>query len=338
MKVKVYELSFSVRKKILFIFLLLFGVLLFGTLGYMILEGMNFIDALYMTVITIATVGFKEVKELDEAGKVFTIILIFLGFGVFTYALTTGAQILIEGEIKEMFTLSKVKSILKQIKDHYIVCGYGRMGENIVKELKAHGKEIVVIEKSENFEKEKNVIYLIGDATKDEILLEAGIKSARALITVLPSDADNLYVVVSAKALNPKIFIVARASDNEAKKKMKMAGADKVICPYHIGALRIAHTVLKPNVVDFWEFVTDPEHPNINVEEIIVSRNSPMVGKNLKEIGIGKLYNIIVIGIRRKEGEFEFNPSAETVVKEHDILIVLGSSEKIETFKKEMNL
>lgn len=310
---------------------MLFGVVAYGTIGYMIIENINFLDALYMTVITLATVGYREVRELDEPGKIFTIILIFSGFGVFTYALTTGAKIIIEGEIKEVFKKRKMKKKIEHLKEHFIICGYGRMGSIIVKELLANNIPVVVIEKNRAFipENEEEVIFLEGDATRDEVLKSAGIEKARGLITVLSTDAENLYVVLSARGLNPKLFIVARATEKGAEIKLKRAGADKVVSPYLIGGLRIAHTVLRPTVVDFLEFATRSEHLEIQIEEIEVSHKSKLVGKTIGQTGIGKEIGAIIVGIKRVDGRMKFNPTSQTIIKEGDTLIVLGETDKL---------
>ncbi len=329
------QLETAIKKRVLIILSLIFVVLSVGTAGYMIIENMNFLDALYMTVITVTTVGFGEVKKLNHDGKIFTIFLIASGFGVFTYAATAGAQILVEGELKELFKKKRLKKEINKLKDHFILCGFGRMGQIISKEFKANGIKFVIVEKDENLLKDReDLLYLIGDATKDEVLKEAGIKRAKGLISVLTSDAENLYVVLSARALNSKLFIVVRAIEEEAEKKLKIAGADRVICPYRIGSLRIAHTVMRPNVVDFLEFVTRSEYMDIQIEEIKVSETSPLVGKSLGELRIGSEIGAIVIGIKRSDGKIEFNPSASTVINKNDILIVLGPMEKLVILEK----
>jgi voltage-gated potassium channel len=319
-----------IQKKFILILVLLFGVLIYGTLGYMIIEKMQFLDALFMTVITLATVGYKEVKELDEPGKIFTIILIFSGFGVFTYALTTGAKILIEGEIKEVFKKRKMKKMIEHLKDHFIICGYGRMGSIIVKELLANKLPVVVIEKNKAFiPEDEEIICIEGDATRDETLKSAGIEKAKGLITVLPTDAENLYVVLSARGLNPDLFIVARATEKGAEIKLKRAGANKVVSPYLIGGLRIAHTVLRPTVVDFLEFATRSEHLEIQIEEIEVLPQSKLVGKTIGQSGIGREIGAIIVGIKRADGRMKFNPTSQTIIKEGDILIVVGEIDKL---------
>ncbi|MCS7203596.1 MAG: potassium channel protein [Thermodesulfovibrio sp.] len=317
------------KKKLFFILFLFLLVLAFGTVGYIVVEEMSFIDAFYMTVITIATVGFKEVKELDEDGKIFTILLIFCGFGIFTYTLTTGAKIIIEGELKEVYKKRRMKKMIKELTGHYIICGYGRMGSIIAKELKVNNIKFVIIEKNKSNIPEEEFLYVEGDATYDETLKAAGVERAKGLITVLPSDAENLYVVLSARELNPELFIVARAIEKEAEAKLKRAGADRVVSPYLIGGLRIAHTVLRPTVVDFLEFATRSEHIEIQIEEIEVSSNSTLIGKTIAQSGIGKDIGVIIVGIKRADGKMIFNPTSQTTIMEGDTLIVLGQTDKL---------
>ncbi len=317
------------QKKILFLFFLLVAVLLFGTLGYMVILDINFLDALYMTVITLATVGFKEVKELDDLGKTYTIFLILVGFGIFTYSLTVGAQILLEGELKRVFVKRRMKKNLQKLSQHYIICGFGRMGRLITKELINAGIPVVVIEKN-RFEGEEEGLFLIeGDATSDEILKEAGIERAKGLISVLPTDAENLYVVLSARSLNPNLFIITRAVEKEAEVKLKRAGANKVVSPYITGAIRMANIALRPKVVDFLEIATSFHRFEIQLEELKVHPTSPLVGKTLSESRISKDFGVIVIGIVRETGEIEFNPGSETPILGGDILIVIGPKKNL---------
>ncbi|MCX7794343.1 MAG: potassium channel protein [Thermodesulfovibrionales bacterium] len=325
----------EIQKKLVFIIFLIAGVVIYGTAGYMIIEKINFLDALYMTVITLATVGYREVKDLTANGKIFTILLIISGFGVFTYALTTGAKIIIEGEIKEAFKKRKMKKQIDSLKDHYIICGYGRMGKIIAKELRSNNIPFVIIEKNrENLPADEETLYIEGDATKDDVLKNAGIEKAKGLITVLSSDTENLYVVLSAKGLNPELFIVARAAEEGAEIKLKRAGADKVVSPYHIGGLRIAHTVLRPTVVDFLEFATRSEHIEIQIEEIPVRKDSWLAGKTIGESDIGRGIGAIIIGIKRSDGSMKFNPTSQTRIEDGDTLIVLGEAPRLLMLEK----
>lgn len=323
------------HKKLLLIVFLFFMIIIFGTAGYIFIEDMSLLDGLYMTVITLGTVGFKEVKELDDNGKIFTIILILTGFGLFSYTLTVGAKIIVEGEIKEVFKRRKMSKEIKSLSDHYVICGYGRMGSIIARELKAYKIPLVVVEKNiENISEEDNLLYIVGDAIQDDTLKKAGIERAKGLVTVLPSDAENLYVVLSARELNEKLFIVARAVDKEAERKLRRAGADRVGSPYFIGGLRIAHTVLRPNVVDFLEFATRAEHLEIQIEEIEVSPKSTLIGKTIAESGLGRDLGVIVIAIKRIDGRMKFNPTSQTLIKEGDILIVLGNNDNLINLEK----
>lgn len=325
----------EVQKKLFFVLFLITAIVIYGTVGYMFIEKINFLDALYMTVITLATVGYKEVKDLSINGKIFTILLIFSGFGVFTYALTTGAKIIIEGEIKEAFKKRNMKKKIDNLRDHYIICGFGRMGRIIAKELRSNNIPFVIVEKNrENLPEEGDFLYIKGDATKDEILKGAGIERAKGLITVLSSDTENLYVVLSAKGLNPELFIVARAAEEGAEIKLKRAGADRVVSPYHIGGLRIAHTVLRPTVVDFLEFATRSEHVEIQIEEIPVQKGSILAGRTIGESDIGKGIGAIIIGIKRADGSMIFNPTSQTKIEEGDTLIVLGEAPKLLILEK----
>ncbi|MDI1471495.1 potassium channel protein [Thermodesulfovibrio sp. 1176] len=333
----IFSITFMslIRKKIFLIPFLLFFILLAGTIGYMYLEEMQFLDALYMTVITLATVGFREVKDLSEIGKIFTIILILSGFGIFTYALTVGARIIIEGEIKEVFKKRKMEKRLENFSEHYIVCGYGRMGSIIVKELLVYNLPLVIIEKNKsNLPENEGIVYIEGDATSDDVLKKAGVQRAKALITVLPSDAENLYVVLSARALNENLFIVARAVEKEAEAKLIRAGANRVVSPYLIGGLRIAHTVLRPTVVDFLEFATSADYLEIQIEEVEVLKGSPLIGKTIAQSGLGKDLEVIIVGIKRADGKMKFNPTSQTIIKEGDTLIVLGKTDKLIMLEK----
>ncbi len=209
------------------------------------------------------------------------------------------------------------------------------MGSIIVKELKANNMPVVVIEKNKNnLPEDEEFVYVEGDATHDDVLRSAGIEKAKGLITVLPSDAENLYLVLSARELNPQLFIVARAVDKEAEPKLKRAGANKVVSPYFIGGLRIAHTVLRPTVVDFLEFATRSEHIEIQIEEIEVSPSSSLVGKTIAQSGIGRDIGVIIVGIKRADGRMKFNPTSQTMIKEGDTLIVIGQIDKLSLLEK----
>lgn len=320
----------ELREKLLLAFLLIVCVISFGTLGYMFIEGWNMLDSLYMTIITLASVGYKEVHDLSFNGKMFTIILIIGGVGTVAYALTAGAKIILEGELQDVFGRRRLEKKIKGLKDHYIICGYGRMGKIICRELREKHQQFVVIEKSLDLISDKEDILIIqGDATKDEALQEVGIEKAKGLISVLPSDAENLFVVLSARGLNPYLSIVARAGEEGSEQKLLRAGADKVVSPYHIGGLRIAHTILKPAVVDFIEFATKSGNIDLQMEEVNIQETSRLSGLTLDECGIGRELGIIIVAIKKADGDLKFNPTFRTTIHKGDTLIALGEISKL---------
>jgi voltage-gated potassium channel len=324
----------ELRQKFIIAVGLVILVASFGTIGYMLIEGWNFIDALYMTVITLASVGFKEVHDLSLFGRIFTIILIIGGVGTVAYALTAGAKIILEGELQEVYGRRRLEKKIQELKNHYIVCGYGRMGKIICRELREKNIKFVIVEKQPDMHQEnKDLLIFPGDATKDEVLKELGIERAKGLVTVLPTDAENLFVVLSARGLNQNLFIVARAGEEGSEKKLIRAGADKVVSPYHIGGLRIAHTVLKPAVVDFIEFATKSGNIDLQMEEVLIKESSELVGKSLDECGIGRELGIIIVAIKKPNGEMKFNPTFKSAIKTGDTLIALGESSKLKNLE-----
>ena len=324
-----------VRRQFIFSLVLIVVVIFFGTAGYVILEKWTAFDALYMTITTITTVGYREVHDLSDTGRVFTLVLIVSGVGTILYTLNNAARILVEGEIQEIFGRRKLEKKIKELKDHYIVCGYGRMGTVIGRELKEKGARFVVIEKGpmDGESVEPDVLFVRGDATKDEVLKEAGIERAKGLISVLSTDAENLYVVLSARVLNPDMNIVARAGEEGSEQKLLRAGADRVVSPYYIGGMRIAHTVLKPSVVDFIEFATSAGNIDLQMEEIYVREGASIAGTTLDECGIGRELGIIIVAIKRSGGDMRFNPTFRTTIKPGDVLIALGERTKLKVLE-----
>lgn len=324
----------ELRKKFVFSLIFIALVITVGSAGYMVIEGWNCLDSLYMTIITLASVGYKEVHDLSPNGRTFTIVLIIGGVGSVAYAVTTVAKIVLEGEIKQIFGREKLEKKIKELKNHYIVCGFGRMGKIICRELRGKNIKFVIVEKKlENPEVKEDTLIIEGDATKDEILKQAGIERAKGLISVLPSDAENLFVVLSARELNPDLFIVARAGEEGSEQKLIRAGADRVVSPYHIGGLRIAHTVLKPVVVDFIEFATKSGNIDLQMEEISIKESSKLVGLTLDECGIGRELGIIVVAIKKSTGDMKFNPTFRTSLKSGDTLIALGEVSKLKVLE-----
>lgn len=319
----------QLKKRLKISVMALLLVISFGTVGYMVLEGWTFLDSLYMTVITLATVGYREIHVLSDSGIVFTIVLIIVGTGTALAVLGTGATIILEGELQEVFGRRRLEKKIRDLHDHYVVCGFGRMGKIISRELREGGKKFVVIEKEPSVTQQNdNVLAVVGDATRDTVLKEAGIERAKGLISVLSTDAENLFVVLSARGLNQRLFIVARAVDEGSENKLMRAGADKVISPYHIGGLRMAYTVLKPAVVEFIEFATKTGNIELQLEEIAIRESSRLVGETLDQSGIGKNFGIIIVGIKRANGELKFNPTSKSVIRAGDTLITIGEASR----------
>jgi voltage-gated potassium channel len=323
------------RKKLIISLILFIVVLLSGTAGYYFIEGWEVFDSLYMTVITLSTVGFHEIEPLSKAGKGFTIGLIFFSLGVVAFAVNYGLKAIFEGEIQDVFGRRKLKKTLDSLQNHYIVCGYGRMGKVIYKELKHKGIQTVIVEKEhQELDVDDDAIIIYGDATRDDLLKSVGIDKAKGLISVLDSDAQNLYVVLSARGLNKNLFIVARANEEGADYKLTRAGADKVVSPYHIGGVRIAHTILKPTVVDFLELTAKAGNMEIQIEEVVVEEASSLAGKTIKEADIRAKNWVVIVALKKDNGKIVFNPRADTLIEVGDKVAVIGEPEHFSQFEK----
>jgi voltage-gated potassium channel len=295
----------------------------------MIIEGWNFSDSIYMTILSISTTGFREVHPLTEPGKILTIFVIILGLISIAYLGGRSAQALIESYVlrRRHMTLK-----LKLMKNHFIVCGYGRMGQYICKDLQNARAPFVVIEKEKpliDMIEENDYPYIAGDATSDEILLQAGIKQAKGLIAVVSSDAENVFTTLSAKALNPDIFVVARCLDDESESKLKKAGADRVVKTMEMVSHRLAHLLLHPGVARFLDIVTASETTDLDLEEFEIKKGSNLVGKTLAQTPIKKKLNIMVVAINREEGQFIYNPASDERIQEGDRLIAIGERENL---------
>ena len=312
-------------------------IIAFGTLGYAMIEDWQAFDALYMTIITLATVGFREVHELSPEGKVFTIVLIISGTGIIAYTLSSLIQFTLEGQLRKILGRKKLESRIGKLRDHYIICGYGRIGHLICREFQSRPTPFVIVEQNPNnierLERE-GYMYVEGDATDDETLQAAGIEHAKGLITAVTSDTDNVYITLTARGLNPKLFILARAGEEGAEKKLMRAGASKVISPYTIGASRMAQAILRPSVVDFIELATASEHLALQIEEIRIAADSVLAGKNLINSGIRQSMGIIIVGIKESDGKMTFNPPPEKNIEPNSVLIILGERPAISKLEK----
>jgi voltage-gated potassium channel len=312
-------------------------VIAIGTLGYVWIEGWSYFDALYMTVMTVTTVGFKEVHDLSKAGQLFTIFLMLGGIFTLFYAVGEITRTIVSGQIRTALGRQRMERSLVETRNHMIVCGYGRMGRLVCKEFSAEGIPFIVIDRQaellEDFQLPHG-LALHGDATTDEVLRKAGIDRARGLVTLVASDADNLYITMSARLLNDKLFIVARAEDEPDEQKLLRAGANRVVSPYLIGGNRVAQAVLRPTVVDFIELATRTEHLEIQIEEIQIAAGSKLVGVVLKDSQIRQQFGVIIVAIKKATGTMIFNPPGEAVLEGGDILIVLGNRQQLDQLEK----
>lgn len=320
-------------------FFLLFLIVCTGIGGFIVIEDYDFLEAFYMTTITVATVGFQEVKPLSEMGRLFTSFLIITSFGTFAYAVTSISKYVIDGEFRQYFKNYKLLTAIDQLNNHVIICGYGRNGRQAAHVLKKHNTRFVVVEQKKEIIATINHRYseliLEGDATLDEILMKAGIKKAKALITTLPIDADNVFIVLSARALNPKLTIISRASEDNSDKKLKIAGANNVIMPDKLGGAHMASLVMKPDVIEFVDYITGQGGDNIGLEEITFETlPAQYQNKTLRELEIRNRSGANIIGFKTAGGDYIINPSADTVIIPHAKLFVLGTAEQINRLKE----
>jgi voltage-gated potassium channel len=293
-----------------------------------------------MTVITLATVGYGEVHEVSQPGRVFTVILIVLGVGFFLYVVGNIIQFLVEGRMRIILGRRKLDKQINEEKDHYIICGYGRIGRVLCRYLRQRNLDVVVIERDWDrvpILDEDDILYVIGEATDEVNLRKAGIDRAKGLVTALGTDAENVFLLLTAKQLNPLLYVVARASQNVTKKTLTAAGANMVVSPYDVGARRMAHAILRPSVIDFLELAFADESTDINIEEIPVSPSSELIETTLKDSGIRQNYNLIILAVKRADGGMLFNPLAETKIEAADTLIAVGEHKNLAELEKILN-
>ncbi len=307
-------------------------LVLAGTFGYYLIEEWTLFDALYMTVITLTSVGYGEVHPLSQAGRVFTILLLLGGVFTILYATTEAIRFIVSGEMQNILGRRLMERSLAEARDHLIICGFGRMGRLVCHEFAAEGLTFVVIDRHADLLEDFQIphgIALHGDATSDEVLKRAGIERARALVTVAASDADNLYITMSARLLNERLFIVARAEDAGSEQKLLRAGANRVVSPYHIGGSRVAQAVLRPTVVDFIELATRTQHFDLQIEEVQIAAHSSLAGISLSDSRIRQDLGVIIVAIKKASGQMVFNPAPEVKLEAGDILIAIGDRQHL---------
>src|SRR6185369_3913311 len=298
-----------------------------GTVGFTVIDGYSPFDAFYMSLTTMTTVGYGEIHPLSHAGRIFNSLLIV--FGVTTLFIAIGAmtQTIIELEFGEAIGKRRKKRMIDNLKDHYIICGFGRVGRGAASELRHTGVPFVVVDIDPDRAERAmlaGMLAVTADSTHDETLRMVGIERARGLVAALATDADNLFVLLSAKGLNPGIYVATRAAEEGAEAKMRRAGADAVFAPYSITGHRLAQSLLRPHVVQFLDFTTKDIGEDISIEQVKVAETSEMVARTIKEMQLRKEVGVIVMAIRKESGEMVFNPPADTAVQSGDYLIVMG--------------
>ncbi|MBI9055723.1 MAG: potassium channel protein [Bacteroidales bacterium] len=318
---------------------LLVLIVLIGVSGFMIIEQFSFNDAFFMTIITISTVGFREVEPLSSLGQFFTAFLIVISFGIFAYAVTTLTRYIVDGVLRNYLKDNKVKTKIEKLSNHVIVVGYGRNGKQAIEELKRHKFPVVIVDNKESIietiRENPDNLYIQGDAIEDETLINAKIDKARALITALPNDADNLFVVLTARAMNPDITIISRASNFNTDKKLRSAGATNVIMPDKIGGQRMAKLVAQPDIIDFIEYIMLRESDGIHIEEISCKNlSSNFVEKTIGDWSIRAETGANIIGIKTSDNKYIVNPAPTEKISNDDQLFVLGNPTQIENLKK----
>lgn len=325
------------KRRLLTIAVLLLGLWILGITGYVIIEGWNVLDAVYMTTISLTTVGYDEVHPLSSAGRIFTTLLIAMGVGFFFYALGVLAEAIIEGHLKGLLGKRKMEKTISKLKQHFIICGYGRIGSSICRELKERKYPLVVIENDPSTIQKielDNLLYVNGNATHDEILIQAGVERAKGIICVLSTDADNMYITITARSLNPGLSIVARADDAYSENKMIHAGANRVISPYEIGARRMALAVLQPTLTEFLDLAVHSSAFDLSIEQVEIGFKSSLDGVSLIEAALRQKLGVTVLAVQQFSGEMTLTLPPDHIIRGGDIVIALGGIEGLNALRK----
>jgi voltage-gated potassium channel len=326
-------------RRIRIAFILLFCTIAIGTFGYHLIEGMPFFDAFYMTMITISTVGFSEIKTLSTAGRILTVLIISTGITIGAYTIGTLLRMFIEGEFGRIFGRRKLERNISAMQGHFIICGFGRIGSIICMELKADSIPFIIIEEdpTKNGTLEKlGYLYINMDATSEEALMKAGIMSAKGLVTAVRSDANNVFITLTAKDLRPDIFVLSRASDVKNEAKLIKAGASRVVSPYLLGGRRMAEVLKRPTVVDFIDIAMANRKLGLAMEEARVGDRSTLVGKNLIDSHLRQNYGVIIVAIKKTSGEMIYNPLPSEKLDAGDTIVVIGKKEDLKRMSEIM--
>ncbi len=323
---------FTLQRRLAPVLILIVSLFLFGTLGYTWIEGWSPIDALYMTTITLSTVGYGEVRTMSSGGRIFTIVLILLGVGTVAYAFSTLGEYFLTSNLGARLLRRRTMRTISRLRQHFIICGYGRVGEHAARGLAEDSQEVVVIEKDPAYAAaaaEDGFLVLEGDGTKDELLNEAGIQHARGLLVCTGSDPDNLFMVLSGRALSSDLYIIARAVSDDGERKMVRAGADKVISPFRIGGEHMAKMALRPKVMEFLDFSTVEGGEELALEELTLAEKSPLVGMTVVEADLRRQTGLTLVSVRRGHSSVNLSMDQHTRLMAGDALIVLGTVEQL---------
>ena len=324
-------------RRLAYMGLAVLAILLIGTAGFVLIDHYPVFDAFYMTLTTVATVGYREILPLSEAGRIFNSVLIIVGVSLLFLAIGLITHSVVELELGEFFGKRRMKRMIDKLENHYIICGYGRVGRGAAWEMQQAGLGCVVVDR--DAEKVEQAVAaglnaLAADSTRDQTLLDAGITRARGLVAALGTDADNLFVILSAKTLNPKLKVAARAGEEEAQEKLRRAGADTVFAPYVDAGHRLAQALIRPHVFKFLDLTTKSMGLDVLIEQLRVAEGSEFVSMSLKQMQIRRDLGVIVLAIRRATGEMVFNPPAEAVIQSGDFLVAMGEQHSLQKLER----
>lgn len=314
-------------------------IFIFGVTAFMTVEGWDLFDSVYMIIITLSTVGYGEIHPLTRAGRVIASLVILFGVGTFFYLAGAIVQLVVEGHIQNIFGRRRMQRAIEKLKGHTIVCGYGRIGGIVAREIIAEGHDVVVVERGQDLIEElqqKYILYVAGDATKDEVLLAAGLKNAKSLVSALTDESANVYVTLTARQLNPDIYIVARSDSPDHSQRLTRAGANQVLFPHLYGGIRMAQSVLRPTVLGFMDLAMRGDIEDLQMEQLTLSPESPVAGKNLIDSQLRQRFNVIVIGIKKPDGKLLFNPQSQLVLEAGDTLILVGGKHNLAEMQREL--